>query len=360
MWEEQSTVVDIVFYMDNALFTYCSKNLGFKNQVGNAFYGKFGDYGVSIFDAGGRVSINISYFLELEQKEKISELEDKAKFDPCLISLGATVRAGESGLCIRFPQNPDSIEKIESVLRTYTDYLNAENFPKTERRRETPLLQDGVSEAARRLTQPITGSRSFMRHSGVPNSNMSSAARGKHLAAHSRPLFAVTPYSEYGDPDEPVRIFIDPPEEEEKRLEYQGGFSIFMGTLGAIIGGGLFSILYVVAYLIFASGVNMRNSIIYFAVLIPWGGLCGYRVFHGDQRKAVQNIIICSVTLVICVIVSVFAAGYIVSEPHTPFFRRIAMAFSTDLWISNVRAGIIFAALSSALVVAADYRHHRK
>lgn len=326
--------------MQEELFKFCNEKLGFTNRVGNALYGRAGIYNASVFVAADYFNINISYFLDDTQDEKLHALEDKLKFDPSIISLGGNGTANFTSIRIKLPLNDQSISKIESIISDYVNYLKSYNFPAVKGK---VRVADATSLAA----------ESLMRYHGTHN-----AFPRSFSGSPANPIVVDVKNSE-SNPS-PVVIDLKKATDLKKQAASQnfGLGSVLRGIAGAFLGASLFSIPHLILLallldnLIYDSDYDLGYMFFFATIFISVGARLGYSLFNGDRRRAVKYSIMISVVSIVTIVATMLGSGLITAsyamhvselfdsaatDPHTIILLIFSLIANIGFSISYLR-----------------------
>lgn len=129
--------------------------------------------------------------------------------------------------------------------------------------------------------------------------------------------------------------------------------SYILGTIGAILGGGVAAIPWIVTYM-------FTNNIVIplLAILIPIGAFFGYKIFKGKITKTsrviialVSILIIVLVTNIICPIIFLYKSGY------DPTWSNLVGLYSDDrddvkeMLVEDLAAGLLFAIVGIVITI---------
>ena len=139
---------------------------------------------------------------------------------------------------------------------------------------------------------------------------------------------------------------------KKKRKKRKGSY--ISGTIGAILGGLVAIIPWVLTYIL---ADNMVIPVL--ATLIPMGVFLGYKIFRGKVRKPFRNIvivvsllIIISLTTIICPSILLIQSGYTITWANVTGLYSDTRADVRKVIIEDTVAGLAFGIIGIVLVVA--------
>ncbi len=142
-------------------------------------------------------------------------------------------------------------------------------------------------------------------------------------------------------------------EKKQKKIKKQRKGSYILGTIGAILGGAVAAIPWILTYL-FAN--NMVIPL--FGTLIPMGAFLGYKIFGGKVRKSFRGItaiisllIIIVVTTVIEPSILILQSGYELSVENVIGLYSDVRAEIRNTLIGDLIIGLTFAIIGLFIVI---------
>ena len=328
------------------ILVYCSEKYGLTNRVGNALYGKYNGYGISVFEAEDYFNLNINYFLDESQKDPIYELLEKTKSDTALTDVDAVVRAGATGMSIRFPKNEEGQMSFDESLKAYTQYFDEQNFPPEQGVKESDKLKEAIQHPRVQVVAPTASVNMIYKINTLPPSE-----------------YAVMPNGEVPidyNPNPTVPYEPEPP-------KYLTVIQIIKGTVGALIGALICSPLYVFASTVVAQGNNFRYEsvvviIAEFAVIL--GALLGYFLMKGDDRPIPKICVVSAVAVAVSTFALLLGLGYSLPVKDMSIFRVLSNLFSKMRLNSSLKHQaimmIIMSLIYDAMCLCIEFRVYIK